>query len=145
MRRDPVAGPVFLDVYAADTLPQKVPSRRPLTLIVNTDNLIGEGKHWIGIFLPKHGPIEFFDSLGRPPGHYNPTFLSFLKRVQRFHTYNTKRMQAHDSSVCGIYVLYYLIHRSRGIPMSTITLLFTRNLDNNDKLVTRWFHDYVAY
>ena len=40
--------------------------------ISNTDTSQGPGEHWVTFYFPKHGPFEFFDSLGHMPEDYGP-------------------------------------------------------------------------
>lgn len=78
--------------------------------IVNTDPSTKPGKHWVAFYLGPHGKLEFFDSYGRPPTHFNFPLASNLLDSSRFE-YNTLALQADTTSVCGQYCLVFLFLR----------------------------------
>ena len=53
----------FIGVFPSDKIP-KIPRRRPVSLICNTDPSSKSGKHWVAFYFPNDdsAPIEFFDS-----------------------------------------------------------------------------------
>jgi hypothetical protein len=96
----------------------------PGAYVVNSDDRGLPGTHWFAIFVTSHGDVEFFDSLGEKPAHYQLA-LNCL--------YNMKPVQPPGSEFCGMYVLYDLFWRSRGVSMDEIT--DSLNSSNNDTLV----------
>ena len=131
----------FRGVYPSDRLPYKL-SQHPSLLIVNTDPHYKPGKHWIVIYVPRYGPVEFFDSFGHAPAYYNRNFTDFLRRMERGVKYNKKILQAQNSLMCGPYCLYYAIHRCKGIAMDKITSYFGRNGRRNDETVFHFIKKY---
>lgn len=65
--RDPFVQPTFHGVFSSDRLPELPVKQRPAALVVNTDPSRRPGEHGIAIYLPKCGPVEYFDSYGKPP------------------------------------------------------------------------------
>lgn len=118
-------------VYAADLIPKTF--TRPAAFIVNTDDYGQPGTHWIAVFIPHKGRIEFFDSYGLPP--YIENHILFLRK--RSWTHNDREIQSLTSTVCGHYCLLYLAARMNGISMQTFKKSFTKDLDFNDQLAQR--------
>ena len=118
---------VFTDVLPSDRLPNQI-QKRPRGFILNVDTSNAPGTHWISIYITADGKGEFFYSYGEPPEFYSRNFSSKF-------TWNEKASQSQWSRVCGQYCLFYALHRSRNIPMSTIVNMFTQYKDWNDSLV----------
>ena len=129
--RDPFVQPVFHGVFSSDLLPQLPLKHRPAALVVNTDPSCRPGEHWIAIYLPKCGPVEYFDSYGKPPNV--ASIRTFLARNGDTFKINPKPLQGPLSSVCGHYCIYYLLHRCRGQSMEAITGRFDVDQQRNDK------------
>ena len=94
----------FLGVYAHDKIPKSIP-KYPACFVANTDNTGKPGQHWIAVYLANSSSCEFFDSYGMPPSTYHFSFpnrsvVSSSNKLQRFNT-----------SVCGHYCIYFLMHR----------------------------------
>ena len=141
LARDQVTKRYFLGVYPSDRLPYKI-DYGPRLLIANTDPHYMRGQHWIAMYIPRQGPIEFFDSFGHTPEHYNINFVRFLQRMDRGIKYNDKILQAKDSVMCGPYCLFYALHRCRGIPMDKIISQFGQNRQYNDAKVFQFIRRY---
>ena len=62
-------------------------------------------------------------------------FKDFLDRNSNYMIMNNKVLQSLDSSVCGEYCIYYLIHRCRGFSMQTIVNHFSKRKRINDSIV----------
>lgn len=133
LRTDPFCKTDFQGVHALDRL-KSVKLRYPCALVVNTDPSYLPGEHWVAIFLnaSRHG--EYFDSYGLPPSIY-PDIAHFLIRNCESFRYNSHLLQGLGSTVCGQYVLFYLLHRCRGYTLDEITGWFSPNLDTNDEQV----------
>lgn len=104
-------------VFARDELPQF--PLLPGAYVVNSHER--PGQHWFLIFVGDG--IEMYDSLGRKPIDYELHFP-----CQYFH----ERIQEKNSNTCGLYVLYFLYWRCRGIDMFTLINSLTLN---NEKIV----------
>ena len=69
VQRDIRTSDQFLDIYAADELPKRMP---PQTLaIVNCCNRYYAGKHWLALYQNENDTLEVFDSYGLNPEVYN--------------------------------------------------------------------------
>jgi len=132
--RDEVVMEVFGGVLPIDKLPAKI--NREAVFVINTDPAVLPGEHWVCIFCPHKSPPEFFDSLGRDPTFYSHNLPKFLGEKYMF---NTIRLQPHDSSTCGLYCLYYIHHRIRGVDFLDILKMFSKNLEHNDDIVINFY------
>ena len=124
----------FEGVFAADKLPI-YERRRPAIFVVNTDEHHGPGKHWVVIYLPKWGPPEFFDSVGRSPSSYHRRFKRLLRGS---FIYNKRPVQRPDTYTCGLFCIYSIYNRCRGRTFRNILRSFNYcNLDFNEgKVIT---------
>ncbi|KAJ8023215.1 hypothetical protein HOLleu_35549 [Holothuria leucospilota] len=125
-------------VFPSDCLPSMV-MKPPWCLLANTDRKEEPGSHWVAIYADGES-IEFFDSFGRPPEACAFDFGKFLKRYASKSPLkiNDKQIQNIFSTVCGQYCLFFLLHRVRGMSMSSIVNLFTKRYDVNDELVNEF-------
>ena len=85
-------------VCALNQLPENI-TERPALYIVNSRMSDQPGKHWLALYYPNEGPVEFFDSLGRQPNYYHWR----LERYLNAHGYisNQHRFQQAGTSTCG--------------------------------------------
>ena len=134
MRADSFGKRQFRGVFAADRLPKRV-STYPSAYIVNTDPASKPGTHWVAFYFPNKDHGEFFDSYGQTPGFYHRGFENFLNKNSYRWTYNHTTLQSLNSSVCGQYCLWYLLHRCRGISISRTLYYFRKSKEWNDRMV----------
>ena len=124
----------------SDDQVEKVDVKTKRYYIVNLDNSRGPGTHWIalGIF---QETIEFFDPLGceflnwpnLPIGLLKFLFrASFEKTIVRI-----ERLQSNVSVQCGLYCLFYVMHRQH-FSLQAIIDYFGHQNDNDKKLI-RYF------
>ena len=144
VRCDPVLSNSVVGILASDELPKQFNSF-PISFIVNTDKRMDPGRHWVAFYISSRTEGEFFDSYGNPPSYYSNEFEKFFDRHGLKMTYNRKRLQGYDSSVCGQYCIYYLMQRCRGIDMKSIVKPFTQNYANNDQFVYCYVNHAFSY
>ena len=118
-------------VYAADEIPQTLQASHGF--IANTDPKQKQGQHWIA-FLYDNGVLECFDSYGKSPDQYSASFKHFMSKYSRLKV-NTKRLQSSNTTVCGQYCLFFLMCRTRGLPMEQIINMIEQNYYLNDQFV----------
>ena len=119
-------------VFPADRLPPV--NKYPSTFIVNRDDSEKPGTHWLAMYFTRDGRAEFFDSYGLSPETYGEQFYAFLRKKSSQFTRNTVRLQSATTTVCGHHCLliFYLLHRCRGISMEAIVSVFTDDYLVND-------------
>ena len=115
-------------VLARDELPFVDISKRPVALIVNTDNRNLPGKHWTAFFVNKRN--YFFDS-------YHNSYKKYKFEPQfKVHSSNSKVFQDKDSSTCGYWSLLWLYYMAKGKKFDS---KFNKNLKINEAKLMRDF------
>ena len=134
LMRDSRARRVFRGVFPRDKLPEYV-NGDASAYIINTDHSRGSGEHWVAVWFDGQGRAEYFDSFGLPPSIHN-SVLNFIKRNSVHYSYNQRLFQSLLSSACGLYVLYFVLMKSRGARLSRLQQVFdTFRLRANDERV----------
>ena len=139
LTKDPFTKGRFAGVYACDQLSSIEINTYPRSFVVNNDSMELPGSHWIAIYFNEQMKEEFFDSYGKHPIQYNKYFLDFMNRNAVKWEHNKIQLQSAFSSVCGQYCIYFLHHRGRKRPMSSIVNSFVNDKLCNDQLV----YDFV--
>ena len=141
---DPVLRNNVLGVFAADQLPNKLPSY-PCGFLANTDLSSQPGTHWLAFFV-YNDTVECFDSFGQSPGAYNPLFSRWIEHHARHLRVNYTRVQSDYSDVCGLYCVFFLRQRILGYSTTHILHHFsTGQLETNDKHILKLFKRVYAH
>lgn len=119
----------FHGVFSMDKLPFAVP-KYPFFMIVNTQSHNLPGEHWIAIFIDENKKGEIFDSLARPTAQ---PLIRWMNQFTRSFTKNHLRYQHVLSSMCGAFVIFYILHRFRD--SNCMTKHFTSSLVENDSRI----------
>lgn len=83
------------------------PPQRPSGLIVNTDNLLGVGKHWCAMYWDSHDTVYFFDPLGDIPF---TDWLNFMREnSSAMEIASVYPIQPPNSEKCGAYCVLFLL------------------------------------
>ena len=101
----------WLGVFARDKLPDLMYMQRPFALVFNTDPHDKPGQHWLAIYGPSDGPLEFYDSIGMRPSYYGFS-TSFV--------YSCISLQSFSFALCGNYTIYFIYHKSRNVSFNKI-------------------------
>ena len=120
-------------VFPSDRLPPV--NRYPQAFIINSDTSDQSGTHWLACYFDQDKRAEFFDSFGQAPAAYGHYFKTFIDDNSVSCTYNTTCLQSMNTTVCGQYCIFYLVHRCRNVPMVDIVAAFTDDSLINDVLV----------
>lgn len=103
VRSLPILRAHFLGVFSIDTLPRRFPVHK--FALVNTARLKSSGKHWLIFYRPSGALWEIFDSLAN-----NESLVKEALEDNNF-VANRRRVQCQDSSLCGEFCLYFILHR----------------------------------
>lgn len=125
----------FLGVYPCDKLPSRLPPKRPLMMICNTDPHDEPGEHWIVLYFGEKATGEYFDSYGRDAP---PIFKNYLRRFCTSWIKNDVRLQSVISSFCGHYCVFYCIFKTLNYSMDSITNCFIDDTTANDVMVHKF-------
>lgn len=123
----------FHGVFSMDTLPFAVP-HYPFFMIVNTQSHNLPGEHWIAIFIDQNKSGEIFDSLAQPLAQ---PLIRWMNQFTRSFTKSHLRYQHVLSSMCGAFVIFYILHRLRD--SNCMKKHFTPSLVENDTRIYLYF------
>jgi len=124
----------FLGVFACDRLPSRLPPKRPLLLVCNTDPHDLPGRHWIVIFIGDDSVGELFDSLNDSAA-LPQIIVTYLNRSCRSWIRNSRQLQSAATRFCGQYCVFYCLFRSLGYSLNAIESCFTTDTGLNDVFV----------
>ena len=134
LEHDHLTKPWFLGVFASDQLTETI-ERYPFLLIVNADTSSQPGSHWLAMYFSSESSGEFYDSYGNNVDYYSKDIVRFTEKHARNVLFNSQQVQSNYSTVCGQHCLFYLIHRSRHVPMQEIVNFFSPDKIWNDLMV----------
>lgn len=132
---DPILEKDVIGVFAADQLP-KTSLSKPYGLIVNTDIQSQPGRHWCAIYCDGNRRLDFFDSYGRHPRNNSFVIADWIEKRDKPYVYNRVQIQGNESSLCGLYSIFFLRQRISGFTLTDCVNMFSRDdLIANDQFV----------
>jgi len=142
LNRDPVTRNLFHGVFSCDNIPQILYDKG--FIIVNTAPSNHSGEHCVLLYKNK-SKIFLFDSLAKYQSYYGKCFEKIINKILvDFDVLrNLYTVQSVYSNVCGLYCIYISISISRGKSINTILNKFTRNTNQNDLKIVKWFRKYI--
>ena len=117
-------------------MPDGTRETRPWCLILNTEQKDLSGTHWLALYAPQSGPIEFFDSFSFSFSMYGFDSLDPLHLLYS--------LQSPSSFVCGHYCIFYIYRRSCHTSQNQNFHLFI-NISNRDLWVTKYIHNFKTF
>lgn len=127
LRSSHVTGPNYRGTFPCDMLPRLAlfPHHKPALIVVNKGPSSSEGSHWILVYFPRDSrlPSYLFDSLGLDLSHTrdDQRIRAFiLRNNKRGYVANFRRIQAPESTSCGLYVLAAAWLLSRHVPPDSL-------------------------
>ena len=134
---------IFKGTYALNQLPSTLSP--PFGLVFNTEPLPLDGQHWIALFCPTKGIMEYFDTSANSPleaESLRKLKLSTSTREGCRLIFNTKQIQNECSSVCGEYCVLFLYCRMMGMSFEDFMSCFSDSkLMHNDAFVYSIVHN----
>ena len=134
--RDKYAKKYFCGVLPLDHLPSKKLTH-DCSFIVNSDKSHEKGMHWFAIYAPLNGYVEYFDPFGLRPIHEE--IYDFIKKNSNNYIYNNQQIQHLSSNKCGLFCLFFILTRSRGIPIEKSIIFFNKISKLNDEIIVNIF------
>ena len=127
LKDDEFAKTIFKAVLARNELPSKI--TYPSAYIMNNKKNDHPGEHWVAFFYDDKENVDFFDSFARGPSSYGLT--KYLLKTSKSINYNKNRFQSFFSEFCGYHAIYFILLRSRNIPLNLIENFFYEKKDFN--------------
>jgi hypothetical protein len=109
----------YVGVYASDQL-NKVPIKRRLGFIMNTDPLSKPGKHWVAVYIDARPSgdqsVEYYDSYGDEPTNSTMKYIKSIVDKLNPDVYlkfkvNRIKQQSVSSDNCGYFAMRFLMDR----------------------------------
>ena len=146
MHHDNYAKDKTAGVFPRDFLSRIRKRALPFGVIINTSKASDEdgGTHWVAAWIQSAKEAEFFDSFGKTAIFYGVEIHDFILRMSPScggkYKENYTQLQHPSSDLCGLFCLYYLYHKCRGLAIRRITFSFTypKNLKSNDALLRKF-------
>ena len=129
---------ILLGIFARDRLPAKLPPRRPLLIVCNTDPHDKPGEHWIVMYIGSNGVGEYFDSYGLYP---QKVFENYILRNCSTLLWNKKALQSVISRFCGHYCVFFSLFKVLEYEMKDIVDCFSEDTALNDVIVHKFVCD----
>jgi hypothetical protein len=121
----------FIGTFPRDLLPKNKITKRPCALVINTDDSLNPGQHWVALFLRKNGTAEYFDSFGFSIMHKD--IINFLRKNNIDNIiYNPKQLQSVSMSTCGAYCVLFVKYLCSDFTFCDFIKYFSNNKINND-------------
>jgi hypothetical protein len=119
--------------YPCDIVPE--PLKYPATFVVNNDDSLGPGEHWVAVYIPNPDTLYYFDSLNGEPNECLFEYLNKFKILLK----NNVRVQSLFSDSCAHFCIYFVIQISKGYSFDYI---MNKLIDMED---LEWVvNDYVS-
>ena len=122
----------FQGVYSLDQIERKTLGSNS-GIVLNLSKTNQPGTHWVSLFQPIGGYMEYFDSFAMGP-EVKQEIVDFLPEKFNF---NRKRLQSAFNTTCGQYCIYYIYKKSLGNSLQSILDEFGDNYKENDFRVNR--------
>ena len=124
----------FRGIYSRDNLPDKI--HKLETGIINLDDSMGGGSHWVCYRNVDKQYCEYFDPFGLIVSN---EIKNYLKTSGKKMVYSSDEIQERDSVLCGYWCLYYLLERQKGKSLLDVIhnprFSFTNQLINHQFLI----------
>jgi len=137
LKKIPFVSKYYKTVCSINEIPINIKVRE--FIIVNLSLSHEPGTHWIVIIRSHRQLYEVFNSLGFE--NLNELTNFFKIRTQAEIVYNETGMQLKDSSTCGLFCIYFIVHRVLNYDLSFFHLLndiFFEDLTLNENKVVEF-------
>ena len=122
----------FRGTYSRDNLPNKI--HRLEIGIINLDNSIGGGTHWVCYRNVDSQFCEYFDSFGLIIPN---EIKNYLHTGGKKNVYSSDEIQKRDSVLCGYWCLYYLLERQKR--KSLLNVIHNTKFSFTDQMINHQF------
>jgi hypothetical protein len=107
-------------------------------LVFNLDTHDLNGSHWVALYIDNDlKTIEYFDSLGKAPNKYISKFIKMINSKlnknsnKKYDNKINKIVHQTENSECGVYSIYFIIHRLFGNTFNELTMNVIKDKDMN--------------
>jgi hypothetical protein len=140
----PIVQTLFNGVFAINKLPRTLAFRH--FFICNLSPADHPGSHWLAVIRSHKDSIEVFNSLGYENLDSLMPHLKFRKKFE-IH-FNNQQLQSNISLNCGLFCIYFILHRALNFDLSFTDLLeqiFQTDLNTNEIKVTSFCSNILLH
>jgi hypothetical protein len=133
----PIINQQFLKVISIDEIPKDIKNKH--FIISNLSPSNEAGSHWITFLRSENDTLEIFNSLGMASIESIKPYLNFKKRLNI--VFNEEKFQGNDSTSCGFFCIYFIVHRLLNLDMSfdhTLEHIFSSDYEINETRVVNF-------
>lgn len=108
----------------------------PIVVILNTEKRNLPGSHWLAFWVYSDGlnnVADYMDSMGNDLLNYNIDFIVPIKFK------NNVRIQEYGTLSCGLFCVYYLTLRAKGLSHNRVIERLTHSPVEAEEIVKRFF------
>lgn len=130
----------FFHGFGNPDILQKKIRAAPSLYILNTAPSSSPGEHWCVVCFFRGRIAYFFDSYGKPPGHYDLTEILAPYADHVYH--NSKCVQGETAKTCGHHCIYFSVLLSYGnTPDEIMATYDNSSMRKNDNMVYKFVAD----
>jgi len=133
----PIVNKQFIKVTSIDEIPIEITNKH---FIISNLSLSNEaGSHWIALIRSENDTLEIFNSLGMTSLNNIEPYLKLKSKMNI--VYNEHPFQSIESTSCGFFCIYFIVHRLLNFDMSFEHILehiFSENCELNERKVVKF-------
>ena len=137
LRSDDTVKEVYVGTFPADLLPN--PKEFPGAYIANTQPSRMSREHWVAFYCDNN-EVECFDSYGKNPTDYSDYIAKWVD--DEYQVIQIEVLQAHDSTVCGQYCMFFILVRAYGFSYQDVLSALTSDSRVNDKFICKFINKF---
>jgi hypothetical protein len=133
----PIVNKQFLKITSIDEIPKDIKEKHFVISNLSPSNELGS--HWITLIQSEKNTLEIFNSLGMNSIDRLQPYLKTRKKVNVI--FNEQPFQSKESTSCGFFCIYFIVHRILNLDMSFEHLLehiFSANCEINENKVVNF-------
>jgi len=126
-------------IIAKDEIDSLQLENLPIAVVLHSEVKAVKNGHWLALFIHEYKNeviADYFDSLGRYPSDYGFLFPFPIKVCVK------RPLQCSRAISCGLFVLYFISHRSRKISVDSIMLSFSKICNYNEDKVVEFYNRF---
>lgn len=133
----PIVNKQFLKITSIDEIPKEIKEKHFIISNLSPSNEVGS--HWITIIRSEKDTLEIFNSLGMNSIDRLQPYLKLTKKVNVI--FNEQPFQSNESTSCGFFCIYFIVHRILNLDMSfehVLEHIFSKDCQINENKVVNF-------
>lgn len=110
---------IFCELSNFDLKKMEKNGYNKIGMVFNLDKHDDPGSHWVAMYIDSKN-IDYFDSYGSPPPKILIPFINSVKNKWKLKYHHNKKRFQYGGSECGLFSMYFLLHKMNGATMQEI-------------------------